>query len=160
MKNNKRGLSEVVTVVLLIVLSLAIVSIIFLYSNDLLNNAKKEGAKTLANTECEKRYNFQVAGCLNKSTDTIYLDIVNLNENLTAGTIIALKSTTTKILTFLDPIELGTLATGDAKSLKVNPIDINFTQFGLKRIQILPVFESDGIRVLCDNLNEIDINEC
>ena len=160
MKNNKRGLSEVITVVLLIVLALAITSTIFLYSRGMLGNAQKEGAKTLADAECAKRYNFQVAGCFNKSTDNLYLDIVNLNENLSAGTQIAFKSETTKVLTFMDPAALDDLATGNAKSITINPIEINFTSFGLKRVQILPIFETNGIRVLCDNLNEIDVKEC
>jgi hypothetical protein len=159
MKKNKRGLSTLIVTVFLVLLTLSIASIIYMYSKNMLSNAGKEGVTALAKTECPKKYSIELNACLNKSENSLHIDVINLQENISAGTILSLESDTTKILTFLDTENYNGLAQGQGNSVVIKP-RMNLTEFNLKNIRLMPVFTVDNIRVLCEDLDEIAIQEC
>jgi hypothetical protein len=158
---NKRALSTLIVTVLLTLLVLGAGSLIFVYSKNILNNAQKDAISTRAQAECPKMYNIELTGCFDKDQNTIKIDIINLNEDIPAGSLLSLESDKTKILTLLDPIPpFEGILKGAGKSIEIKPVEVNFNTFNLEMIKIVPLFIIDNNRVLCDSLESVEVQEC
>ena len=160
MIKNKKGLSEVVTTVLLILLGIAIATIVIFYSRGMLNNAEKDGAASAAKDQCPKKYNLQIAACLNSTTNTLKIEVNNLKEELPPGSLISLIGERTTVLTLLDPLDTTGFKIGEGRTVERNPVDINLTQFGLKRIKVIPLITISKTRALCEDFEEVVVESC
>lgn len=159
---NKKGLSTIVITVLLILLSLSVASIIYAYGRGTLATAQKEGAISLARSECPKAYEVQIAGCFNKTSNTINVDLINLKNDLPYGTLISLQNDRTKILTLFNPdfTNQDPIKAGEGRSVTITPNEVDLAQFNLKKIKLVPLYLTNGIKVMCDELSEVDVTEC
>ena len=159
---NKRGLSGVVITVLLLLLAIVIAGMIFAYSQGLLNTMKKSGVQTIANQECPRLYDFDYSACYYSSNSTINLEVINLKEDIPSGSLISLDFGPTKILTLLYQTPDKILKIGQSDSLVIDGqiIGLDFSNSIPLKIKIVPVFESNDVRVLCDNLNGVEITKC
>jgi len=159
---DKRGVSAVIIAVLLILLTLTVASTVFIYSKNLLRNVQKDSATALAQTECPKKFSMQIDGCFNLASNQIHMDIVNLKDEIPAGSLISLESDYTKVLMQLYSYPPKILGAGQSDSITINAseIGLNLAAFGLKKIGIVPIFMVKDARVLCDELGTIDIAEC
>jgi len=160
---NKKGLSGIIITVLLILLTLSIAGMVALFSSNFLDDIKRDGASTLSRTECPKKFGVQLQACYNQEDNSINLSVINLKEAIPTGSLLALESSSTRILTLIiaepttNPLILDL---GQSRTMKINPAGLNFSAFQPKIARVVPVYSVEGIRVLCDELEEVEITKC
>ena len=156
-RKNKKAVSTVIVTVLLIVLGMAIAALIFRFALNTLQNAQNEGANSASKAECLDKFQIQFQGCFDIDKNEIYLDIINNKEPLPENSLISLESDTTRILMPFGPTT--SLTSGDSISMTLSP-SVTLSNFNLKKIKIVPVYNSKGTQVLCNELDTIAISEC
>jgi len=157
---NKRGLSQIITTILLLVAVLAIGAMIYYFSISFVSDSKKQTASTLAEMDCEKRFDFDISGCLKTTENKININIINLKDEIIPGTMLSLISKTeirNIQLPYPGQIELGK---GRSMEINLNDYNLDINTLDIEKIKLMPVFEHEGARVLCEGFQEVNIGEC
>ena len=156
---SKRAISDIIVTVLLVLTAIIVATIIFAFGRSFISNSS--GSEIISKESCNNKFNFQFSGCYSLSDNIINIDIVNFKQDIPAGSLIALDSGRSKILTLLYQ-ERKTLSQGQASSIVINAslIRIDLSSFDLKKIAIVPVLRSNASTVLCDNIAAVDVTKC
>jgi hypothetical protein len=160
-KESKKSMSGIIISVLLILLVVSLASFVMVFSKNYLEKIKKESAAEKAKAECEKIYKVQVESCLNKEENKVKIDLVNLDAEIPSGSLIQYESTFSILLKPLIMLDKP-IAQGGGISFDINedPEIFNFTSFGLEKIKIVPIYTIGGIRVMCRELESVEVKQC
>jgi len=149
---NKRGVTPVITTVLLVAIVLTLASIIVVSSMKLLDNLQDTSAREIVSGDCSEVYDFRIDACIDQSL--IKLDIVNYMAELPIGTSLEIDNGAESIIQDLFLTE--SIPQGGAKH-----IDVPFVSTSPIEIQLLsPLKDDRGIEVLCSVIQPIKVEAC
>ena len=153
---NKKGLSEVIATLLIILIVISAVLILLKYSKNIIEKLSSSSEEGIAKFSCPSQLTLTYFGCI-KEDGNLYLRINNIGDPiLSSSLIIFIGNQNSTSMVFADPYP--ETIEGIHEYNLVIPENIG----NLQKIKLMPSIQvkNSDKKIICSNLNEQDVKNC